>query len=148
MNNKILIIFFGFSFLIFPQEDYRIISSDYNSIVLEYTPHYLDTSYRKIDNQDYFEVVLNSGYLDNPDDWGTPSIPERRFSVGVPTEFGNTITLLNTNYIEKTGRILPKPKIVKDDELNNVVYETIADYNNYKDHPEVVTFSDFGIVRG
>jgi hypothetical protein len=148
MSNKILIIFFAFTFLLFPQEDYRIISSDYNSIVFEYTPHYLDTSYTKIDNQEYFEIVLNSGYLDNPDDWGTPSIPERRFNIGVPAEFGNTITLLNTTYIEKSGRILPKPKIVKDEELHNVVYEMSVDYNNYKDHPEVVTFSDFGIVRG
>jgi len=148
MSNKILIIFFAFSFLIFPQEDYRIISSDHNSIVLEYTPHYLDTSYRKIDNEQYLEIVLNSGYLDNPYDWGTPSIPERRFNIGVPAEFGNSITLLNTTYIEKSGRILPIPKIIKDKELNNVVYETSADYNNYKDHPEVVTFSDFGIVRG
>jgi hypothetical protein len=116
--------------------------------LIEYTPHYLDTFYRKIDNEQYFEVVLNSGYLDNPYNWGTPSIPERRFNIGVPAELGNTITLLNTTYIEKSGRILPKPKLVKDKELHNVVYETSADYNNYKDHPEVATFSDFGIVRG
>ncbi|RKY97413.1 MAG: hypothetical protein DRQ13_04710, partial [Ignavibacteriae bacterium] len=148
MKNKILIIFFAFSFLIFPQEDYRIISSDHNSIVVEYTPHYLDTTYRKINNEQYFEVVLKSGYLDNPYDWGTPSIPERRFNIGVPAEFGNTITVLNTAYIEKSGRILPKPKLVKDEELNSVVYETSTDYNNYKDYPEVVSFSDFGIVRG
>ena len=148
MKNKILIIFFAFSFLIFPQKDYRIISSDHNSIVVEYTPQYLDTSYRKIDNEEYFEVVLKSGYLDNPYNWGTPSIPERRFNIGVPAEFGNTITILNTTYIEKTGKIIPKPKIIKDEELHHVVYETSDEYYNYKDHPEVVTFSDFGIVRG
>jgi len=86
--------------------------------------------------------------LDNPYDWGTPSIPERRFNIGVPAEFGNTITVLNTAYIERSGRILPKPKLVKDEELNSVVYETSTDYNNYEDPPEVVSFSDFGIVRG
>jgi len=148
MINKILIIFFAFSFLIFPQEDFRIISSDHNSIVIEYIPHYLDTSYRKIDNEQYFEIVLESGFLENPYDWGTPNISERRFNIGVPAEFGNTITILNTAYIEKTGRIIPKPKFVKDEELHSVVYETSSDYNNYINHPEVVTFSDFGIVRG
>ena len=148
MKNKILIVFFAFSFLIFPQENFRIISSDNRSIVVEYTPHYLDTSYRKIDNEQYFEVILKTGYLDNPEDWGTPSIPERRFNIGVPAEFGNTITLLNTTYIEKSGRILPKPKLVKDEELHNVVYEKSADYDNYIDHPEIVTFADFGIIRG
>jgi len=148
MKNKILIIFFAFSFLIFPQEDYRVISSNHNSIVVEYTPQYLDTAYKKINDEQYFEAILKSGYLDNPNDWGTPSVPERRFNIGVPAEFGNTITLLNTTYIEKSGKILPKPKFVKDKELHNVVYETSADYNNYVDHPEVVSFSDFGIIRG
>ncbi len=148
MNNKILIIFFACATLLFPQKDFRIVSSDINSIVVEYTPQYLDTSYRKIDNQEYLEIFLRSGYMDKLDEWGTPAIPERRFNIGVPSEFGNTITILSTNHIQKTGKIIPKPKMVEDEELNATFYQVSDEYFNYKAPQELAAFSDFGIVRG
>ena len=91
MISKIASSILVFSALLFPQQDYRIISSDQNSIIIEYTPQYLDSSIQKIDVQDFRNVEIAFGFIDESIAIGMPAIPERKFVIGVPSEFGNTI---------------------------------------------------------
>jgi len=117
MKSKISILLFILTIAVYPQDDYRILSSDQNSIVIEYSPVYSDTSVRRIDNQEFRNIILNLGYIPEPEIWGLPSIPERRMNLGVPLEFGNTIEILTTQYIELDGLIIPKPELVEDETL-------------------------------
>ena len=148
MKSKILILLFFLSSFAFSQDDFRIISSDQNSILIEYTPVFLDTSSKVLDNQIFKNVVLSFGYIPEPELWGLPAIPERRFNIGVPAEFGNTIEVLNTKHIELQGNIVPKPQFVEDGDLFRYQYEVGRNYFDYLDNPELVLFGEFGITRG
>jgi len=148
MKSKILILLFFLSSFAFSQDDFRIISSDQNSILIEYTPVFLDTSSKVLDNQIFKNVVLSFGYIPEPELWGLPAIPERRFNIGVPAEFGNTIEVLNTKHIELQGNIVPKPQFVEDGDLFRYQYEVGGNYFDYQDNPELVLFGEFGITRG
>ncbi|MEJ2194642.1 MAG: C25 family peptidase propeptide domain-containing protein [Ignavibacteriaceae bacterium] len=80
--------------------------------------------------------------------WGNPAIPERRINFGVPSEFGNTIEVLNTTHIELSGNIIPKPKLIKDGDFSSYQYEMGDSYFQYQENPELVLFGEFGITRG
>ena len=78
MKSKIsLILFLITATLHFSQSDLRIISSDFNSITIEYSPSYVDTSVVSIDGKEFRNVEVFLGTLKNYDDWGSPSIIER-----------------------------------------------------------------------
>lgn len=134
------------SFSIFPQEDIRIISSSLNSLTVDYFPQYSDTSKVKIDNQYFYNIALEYGVLQSEEP-GIPAIPERTFNIGVPSEFGNSIRVLKSVYIEKDGKVAPVQKMIKDGDLNNFISEISENYNNYLKTNELVSFGDFGISR-
>lgn len=148
MKSKILILLFFLSVTAYSQDDFRILSSDQNSILIEYTPVFLDTSSKVIDNKTFKNVVLKFGYIPEPELWGLPAIPERRLNVGVPSEFGNTIEVLNTKHIELRGSVVPKPQFVKNGDLHQYQYEVKTAYYDYQDNPELILFGEFGITRG
>ena len=133
---------------VYPQNDIRIISSDQKSIIIEYTPVYLDTSIQKEGEQQFRNVEIKYGYYANQEQWGMPAIPERRVNLGVPAEFGNTIEIINTTYSKIDGLIIPKPEMLPDTKLNKNVYKTVSGYYSYEDNPELVVFGSYGITRG
>ena len=62
MTGKFSVIIISlFTASLFAQSEVRIASSDRNSIVIEYTPVYLDTSIVKIDNTGYLKIELKNG---------------------------------------------------------------------------------------
>ncbi|MGB5530616.1 MAG: type IX secretion system sortase PorU [Ignavibacteriaceae bacterium] len=148
MISKILIILFTVTTLLFPQQDLRVVSSDQNSITLEYTPQFIDTSIKVINNQKFRNASLAFGYIDESLPAGVPAIPERRLIIGVPSEFGNSIRVLNSVYKEIDGKVIPIPTLEKEKELDAVRYETSPEYFNYTDFPELTSFGDYGISRG
>ena len=134
--------------LLYSQKDFRIISSDQNSIIIEYTPQFLDTSISKINNQSFRNTEIAFGYFDESMQPGMPAIPERRIVIGVPSEFGNAIRILSSSYKELIGNVTPLPTFVKEKFQDGTEYKISPDYYNYVDFPELVSFGDFGIVRG
>jgi hypothetical protein len=133
---------------IFPYDDIRVISSDQNSIVIEYSANYIDTSVVVIGSQSYYNINIDYGNLAEPEKWGMPSVAERLFGLGVPAEYGNTIDVLQTEYSELEGLIAPIAKMVPDGNLNKFEYIVGEGYNEYRDNPELVLFGEFGITRG
>lgn len=148
MISKILISLLVLASLLFSQQDLKILASNQNSIIVEYTPQFVDTSLKKINEQVFRSVNLAFGYVNDSIEWGTPEVPERRFLVGVPAEFGNSIRILSASYKLIEGRVLPVPSFEKENLLDGVKYEISPEYNNYVDFPELVSFGDFGISRG
>ena len=148
MISKILIFTLAITAFLFPQQDFRILTSDQNSIILEYTPQFIDTSIRKINEQEFRNIGLSFGYVDESTERGTPEVPERRLVVGVPSEFGNSIKVLSSTYKVIGGRVSPIPTYEKENFLNAAKYEISSEYNNYVDFPELASFGDYGIARG
>jgi Peptidase family C25/Propeptide_C25 len=146
MKSKISLTIFLLSSLIFPQESLKVLSSSTNALVIEYTPQYSDTFQVKIEGEDYYNIQTTDGVLDyeNP---GIPAIPYSLINIGVPSEFGNSLQVLRSSFNEKKGKIVPVQKMVKDGELNDLVYEISPEYNNQLPEPELVKFGNFGNSR-
>lgn len=141
-----IIIIFVFTSTLFAQSGIRIISSDRNSIILEYSPLFTDTSVVTINDRQYQKIEFFEGILREPDKWGEPAIPIKIVNIGIPSEFGNTIEILGLTSRKLNGLIIPIPKMRKEGISNISEYELSDNYNNYK-APDIVSFDDFGYVR-
>ena len=149
MKSKIsAIIILFICFPSFARNEIKVVSSDRNSIVIEYTPQYSDTSHIKINNEEFIRIDLNEGFYPSSGEWGMPAVLKRSVNVGVPSEFGNTIKVLNYSTKEIKGKLIPKPKMVRNKGLDNYVYEVNSSYNSYEDKDELVSFGEYGIARG
>ncbi len=148
MKSKILLFLLVFTSLLFPQEDFKILSSNQNSILIEYTPRFLDTTLTKINDQEFRNTNLEFGFYNESSLPGTPAIQERRLILGVPSEFGNSIRVLSSVYKVVSGKVLPVVNYEKENFLDVVKYEISPEYYNYSDFPELASFGDFGIARG
>ena len=132
MKSKIsLILFLITAPFHYSQSDVRVISSDFNSITIEYSPSYTDTSLVSIDGKTFRKAEVFFGTFKNYDDWGSPSNIERRVNVGVPSEFGNTIEVLSFAYKEISGQIIPVPYPVKDTFSVSFDYKQNSNYFSF-----------------
>lgn len=149
MIRKISTIFLLMNFsLLIAQQDFRIISSDFNSIIIEYNPVYTDTSIVTTENGVFRNVEILFGITDNLVQSGDPSLQNRKFNFGVPGEYGNTLEVLSASYKELNGRIIPAPYVIPDSQFFSYEFKQNADYYNYKSDDELITFGEFGILRG
>lgn len=142
-----LIILSLFAASLFAQTEVRIISSDRNSITIEYSPVYFDTTIVKIEDRDFLNIRLKGGSVPESEKWGVPAVPVTSFNIGVPSEYGNTIEILGTSSKTVRGLIIPKPKYVKKGISPTPEYPVSQEYNNYKDISEIVSFDEFGYIR-
>ena len=149
MKSKISIIFvLLLSVSLFPQQrDIKVISSDRNSLVIEYTPSYADSSVVPINNENYINVGLVNGYIQDVDQWGLPAIPVRLMNVGVPSEFGNTIQVLSSSFKEINGKIIPIPRPRVSKGIDDFSYELNDKYSDYRNTEELVSFGKYGLTR-
>ena len=146
MKSKISILVLILSISVFPNNPFKVISSDFRSIVIEFSPLNFNTEERIIDNQKFYDIYFD-GCSFQPSDWGEPSVPEYELNIGVPGETGNTIEIINTHYTEIDGKLIPTPRLERDGKLDKNVYKVNENYFKYKPSDEVVTFGDFGIIR-
>ena len=149
MKSKIsVILFLLISLPCFGQADYHILSSDFNSFIIEYTPKISDSNFIKINNENYLTISFKENISENKTS-GIPSIPYLAFPLGVPSEFGNTIQVLNSSYREINGKITPVPKLIKDGGIPTDVFEVGDMYRSFNNIGEdLAGFGDFGLVRG
>ncbi len=149
MRSKISLFFLLiFSICTNAQQDIKIISSDFNSIVIEYTPLYTDTSLVKTENGNFRKIEILEGDFTNINNWGYPALQNRRIILGVPSEFGNTIEVLSSGYKVMQGQILPIPSPIPDSQLTSFEFKKSSEYSNSKYDQNLVTFGEFGLLRG
>lgn len=146
MLRKFSILYFLFLCLVVSANDVKIVSSSSNSIVVEYTPTYTDTSQIEIDGKKYFTVDIYKGVFDTKPGISLPAVPLRTINVGVPSEFGNTIQVLDAQYKTLNQTIIPTPIAKKVEDRIDYTYSVDQSYRNYKSG-ELVTFGDFGMMR-
>lgn len=148
MKSKIFItLFLITTSVLYSQHDVRVISSDFNSVTIEYSPIYTDTSVVSYEGIDFRKADLYFGSLMNPNEWGSPAIQERIINVGVPSEFGNTIEVLSTAYQEVSGQIIPVPYRQKDSVGVSFDFNKNEEYALYESKEDLASFGEFGLVR-
>ncbi|MGE5399114.1 MAG: type IX secretion system sortase PorU [Ignavibacteriales bacterium] len=141
-----ILFFIIFSTPLLAGQDIKIITSNSSYLLLEYTPVYTDTSDVTIDNQVYKKIRVLEGAIFSPEKTGMPAIPVRRFSIGVPGEFGNTIQVVSSDYREIQGRIAPVATQRLNDGLLTDVYKLSENYNTYQ-AGDIASFGDYGLTR-
>jgi hypothetical protein len=128
--------------------DIKIISSGAGSLVFEYSPSFSDSTYIKIDNENYLSVSLNYGFISGSIQAGMPSIPERIINTAVPSEFGNTIEIVKASYKEFNAKLVPVPGIKMENGIPTPFYQLSDNYSNYKPSEDLAVFDQYGIARG
>lgn len=146
MLRKFSIMYFLFLCLVLTAEDVKIISSTSNSIVVEYTPTYTDTSITELDGQKFYSVNIYNGIFNTQPGLSVPAVPMRTINIGVPSEFGNTLQVLDTQYKVINGTIIPTPVAQKVEGEIEYRYSVTSDYRNYQPG-ELATFGDFGLMK-
>jgi hypothetical protein len=148
MKSKILLILFLITTtLLYSQRDVRVISSDFNSVTIEYTPIYTDTSVVSFDGVDFRKAELYFGSIKNAYEWGSPVIQERIINVGVPSEFGNTMEVITSAYQEISGQLIPIPYQKKDSVGVSFDFKKNSEYNFYESKEDIITFGEIGLLR-
>ena len=148
ISKKLVLLIFIFTIPLFSQKDLRVISSNSNSIVLEFTPEYNKFTEQEINNQKYLNITFAFSSEETTNNFGSPDIPIRELNLGVPSEFGNTIQILSSAYKEIDGKITPAPSEVGREESAGYNFEIGKEYYNYQPKEDLVTFGEFGISRG
>ncbi|MEO8230687.1 MAG: C25 family peptidase propeptide domain-containing protein, partial [Ignavibacteriota bacterium] len=148
MKSKILIILFLITTtFIYSQRDVRIISSDFNSVTVEYSPVYIDTSIVSYNGIDFRKAEFDFGRLINYSDSGSPQILTRIINIGVPSEYGNTIEILSSSYQEISGLLIPIPYTEPDSFSVSFDFKKNAEYDLYEPKEDLVSFGEIGLVR-
>jgi len=127
-------------------QDLKVLSSDANSIVIEYRPIVKDTVTATYSGLSFIRLDIPG--LRNENGWkaGLPQLLLKELNVGVPAETGNTIQVISSSFTSLSGRYLPNPTMQKDSSGNQFVYNVIPDY--YKAvESDLIAFGDFGLVR-
>jgi hypothetical protein len=149
MRSIILVSLFVAAFLtVHAQQDFQILQSTAQRIVVSYTPKYADTTMRTIEGNEYrFVDVLNSVFH-NSDKTGYPQIPSRDFDIGVPSTTGNQINIRSISTAEISGIPLPFPKPEKDLSQKTLLYSKGSVYSGGSIYPNNVVYQySSGSVR-
>ena len=139
MKSKGSIIIFLLLYLnLFADEDIKILSSSSSSIVFEYSPHYYPVTYSEIKGTKYTNIEFDRAVGISEELVGKIQLPYRLISIGVPSEFGNTLQVLTTQHSVMKGKIAPQSW---NESLTNS--QTGEAFKN----SELVRFGDFGYSR-
>ncbi|KAF0153246.1 MAG: hypothetical protein FD143_323 [Ignavibacteria bacterium] len=142
---SIMFLFFVLN-LALTAQDLRVLSSDANSILVEYRPVIKDTQTIAHNNLSFIRLNIPGTRNENSYKAGLPQKAVKQINIGVPSETGNTIQVISSSFTFLSGRYIPNPTLLKDSTGNNFAYNVIPEY--YKSvEGDLVTFGDFGLVR-
>ncbi|MDP4197351.1 MAG: C25 family peptidase propeptide domain-containing protein, partial [Bacteroidota bacterium] len=125
-------------------KDLRVISSSNQSLLVEYTPRYIDTSKISIENQQFIKIGLFNGDIPSGTEVGTAASPVRFIPVGVPSEYGNTIEIVESSFKEIQGRLAPRAKMVNKNGISALEYVISDKYYKQSSISDLVSFGDYG----
>ncbi|MBU1100991.1 MAG: type IX secretion system sortase PorU [Bacteroidetes bacterium] len=123
-------------------QEIRVISSSNTSLVFEYNPILVDRSDSDSQNQKFVKVPVLNTYSSYDFDTETYRLPVKEVNVGVPSEFGTTISVINTEYDIIEGKLIPGEEFGKDRSEN-------FDRNFWKSEEYIssATLGEFGLTR-
>jgi len=108
MRSIILFSLFVAAYLtVHAQQDFQILQSTPQRIVISYTPKYTDTTLKSIEGNEYRIVDVVNSTFHNSNKTGYPQIPSRDFDIGVPNISGNQIIIRSISTVELSGTPLP-----------------------------------------
>lgn len=127
-------------------QDLKILSSSSSSLVIEYRPIYTDTTYTIINGENYISLKVPGTRIENFLAKGETQRIIRELNVGVPSEFGNTIQILSSDFSVLPGKYIINPEYQLDSISVIKRYDT-EQIIPVKFSEETVSFGEFGLIR-
>ncbi|MFA7229086.1 MAG: C25 family peptidase propeptide domain-containing protein, partial [Melioribacteraceae bacterium] len=147
MKTKFSLLFLFFILnLTVSAQDIRVLSSDLNSIIIEYKPIYGDTVRIFSQGEQFLRINLLGGISDFSLKPGAPQFQFRSLNIGVPSETGNTIQMISSDFSILGGRYVPVPQLEKDTLGTIQKYVAGAEYGS-SSFADPVSFGEFGLMR-
>lgn len=126
-------------------QDIRILSSNSSSFVFEYTPVITDTAYIFSNGEKFINLTIPQTYVENIFTENKIKLPVREINIGVPSEFGNTIQIVSSEYSLLQGIYKPSQQFEIDTNAAAINYK--FEKNNYNLNKELAVFGEYGLVR-
>jgi hypothetical protein len=127
-------------------QDVRILTSDVSSITLEYKPTLKDTVIIKGPDRSFVKIDVAGTSIENSSKFGIPQQPIKIINIGVPSDQGNTIQVLSSEFSVFNGLYIPNPYLEKDSAGVNTLFKMNENYYSFK-QDEILTFGEYGLVR-
>lgn len=115
-------------------------------MVIEFTPQYQPGEKISINNNEFLKVSFSGASIENSMNFGESEILAKRINIGVPSEIGNTIQVLDYSFEEKSGQLLPVPFPTKQNGMADFFYAVGENYFQNQNE-EIASFGEFGFVR-
>lgn len=146
MKTKFSIIFLFFILnLTAIAQDIRILTSNPSSIVFEYTPLITDTTFLYSRGDKFIKLTIPQTFVENIFSKDEVKLPIREVNIGVPSEFGNTIQIISSEYSTLEGIYIPNPQFDRDSNSTEINYNDYLSKNELKN--EIAVFGEYGLVR-
>ncbi|MEW6193765.1 MAG: type IX secretion system sortase PorU [Bacteroidota bacterium] len=142
---SLLFLFFILNALCIAQ-DVKVLSSNSSSLVIEYSPVITDTSIIVVNGQNYVNLNIKGTRIENINVPGVTQVPVKEINIGVPTEFGNSIRIISTNYSSLEGMYIFNPDYERDS-ISIYPKYSVAQSNEAESINDVVSFGEYGLVR-
>ncbi|MBS3944536.1 MAG: type IX secretion system sortase PorU [Melioribacter sp.] len=127
-------------------QDIRILSSSSSSLVIEYRPVYSDTTFQLINGENYIRFKIPGTYIENFLQTGRTQRPVRELNIGVPSEFGNTIQIISSEYSALPGKYIFNPEFEIDSLSFITRYNTVSGIQDELPK-DLVEFGEYGLIR-
>jgi len=131
---------------LFSQEDLKVLSSTTSAMVIEFTPRYLPVEKVAADKNEFVKISFTGASTENSMNFGEPALLAKRFNIGVPSESGNTIQVLDYSFEETAGQLLPVPFPQNQNGIAGYTYTAGESYYKNQER-EIASFGDFSYIR-
>ncbi|MDX9924391.1 MAG: type IX secretion system sortase PorU [Ignavibacteriaceae bacterium] len=145
MKYKFSLFLFLVSASVLSAQDVRILSSNSNSILIEFTPVVIDTQIINSPSGRFYKFTVSNSFIDNKLEYGIPGILKRELNIGVPSS-SNSINIVSAEYSTINGLLAPKPFIKKVNGFPEYDYRVIPEYYNQLSSSPA-ELGEFGLVR-
>jgi hypothetical protein len=147
IKRKLYISFFLlFYTLVSAASDIKIISSSESNLTFEFTPSYEPIDTLNIKGEEFISVSFLNGLSNSFSEYGMPLIKFRGVDVGVPSENGNAIQVINADYKIIKGKLVPVPFVKQTEFSYSYEYNIGENYFSQKES-ELASFGVSGMIR-
>lgn len=144
MRSKIIFFLTTFVSFIILAQDARIGVSNSNELILSFSPNYRKIDTAVINGKEFITFDVGGLQIENPYEFGSPKMYLKVLPVGVPSEFGNTLEILEHSFTEIRGNLAPN----LDSKLPLKDFRLSQNYFEAKEEFDFARFGEFAVVRG
>ena len=91
-------------------QEIKVISSNSSFLLFEYSPTFFRYNYICLIEWKFIRLLIPGTYTLKDNSINKYSLPVKQVNVGIPSEFGNTISIVNSEYSYLQGILLPGEK--------------------------------------